>query len=108
MKKKVKENENVDLESIQSINGEHNGVPNAGHPPTGSMGFALWRMVLRSIPARHDQHIPFIFLDVSGLVAFYNPPGKIRKASETVFILQSVLFSFVDFLADSLILRQPF
>ena len=80
MKKKVKENENVDLESIQSINGEQNGVPNAGHPPTGSMGFALWRMVLRSIPARHDQHIPFIFLDVSGLVAFYNPPGKIRNS----------------------------
>ena len=81
MKKKVKENENVDLESIQSINpGEQNGVPNAGHPPTGSMGFALRRMVLRSIPARHDQYIPFIFLDVSGLVAFYNPPGKIRNS----------------------------
>ena len=57
--------------------GDYDGVANAGHPPTGSLGFTLRRVVLRSLPARNDKHFPLIFVDVFGFVAIYHTPGKI-------------------------------
>ena len=80
----------MDIILRRSIKRGHNGVTNAGHPSTGSLGFPLWRMVLRSLPARDDKHIPPLFVDVFGLVAIHHTPGIDFEP----FVLSVIYLSF--------------
>ena len=51
------------------------------------MGVSLWRLVLRSAPARSYEHIPLVRLDVSYHRPIRNTSGELSGTLQTSVLL---------------------